>query len=131
MANRIRKHHDFMWSYFKSLLIRILERPAFIFLGGVSFTVIVFFSLLIFWIEHVVNPKMERYLDALYFTVATLTSVGYGDIAPVTFAGRIVAILMMLLGTFIFVSFTGVVGSTVIELEMERKITSGSDPENS
>jgi voltage-gated potassium channel len=119
-----------MWSYFKSLMIRIIERPAFIFLGGVSFTVIVFFSLLIFWIEHSVNPKMEHYLDALYFTVATLTSVGYGDIAPVTFAGRIVAILMMLLGTFIFVSFTGVVGSTVIELEMEKKVTSGSDPEN-
>ena len=48
-------------------------------------------------------------------------AVGYGDIAPITFLGRITAILMMLLGTFIFVSFTGVVGATVLELEAERK----------
>jgi voltage-gated potassium channel len=121
MAPSLKKHHEFMWSYFKLLMIRIFERPAFVFLGGVSFTVILFFSILIYAIEHTVNPKIQSYIDALYFTVATLTSVGYGDIAPITLLGRITAIVMMLLGTFIFVSFTGVVGSTVIELEMERK----------
>jgi hypothetical protein len=55
-----------MWSYFKSLMIRIFERPAFIFLGGVSFTAILFFSAVIFTIEHSVNPKIQHFIDAFY-----------------------------------------------------------------
>jgi voltage-gated potassium channel Kch len=50
-----------------------------------------------------------------------MTSVGYGDITPQTQLGKITAMAMMLLGTFIFVSFTGVIASTVIEAELEAK----------
>ena len=111
-----------MWSYSKSLLIKVFKIPAFIFLGLSAFTVMVFFSVVIFLIEHTANPKFENFLDATYFTVGTMTSVGIGDLGPITHFGKIVAMMMMmLLGTFIFVSFTGVVASTVLELEREVK----------
>jgi hypothetical protein len=50
-----------------------------------------------------------------------MTSVGYGDVTPQTHLGKIITMAMMLLGTFIYVSFTGVIASTVIEAELEAK----------
>jgi voltage-gated potassium channel len=41
------------------------------------------------------------FADALYFTLVTGLTIGYGDIAPVTPAGRVVAILTGLLGILI------------------------------
>ena len=43
---------------------------------------------LIYSAEHVVNPAIPDYFTALYFTLTTLTTVGFGDISPVTTAGR-------------------------------------------
>jgi fructose-specific phosphotransferase system IIC component len=41
------------------------------------------------------------FADALYFTFVTGLTIGYGDIAPVTLAGRVVAILAGFLGILI------------------------------
>lgn len=43
------------------------------------------------------------YLDALYFTVATLTTTGYGDITLATPSGKLLSILMMAVGVALFV----------------------------
>lgn len=110
-----------MWSYSKSLLLKVFQRPAFIFLGLAALSIMTFFSALIFFVEHETNPAFRDFLSAAYFTVSTMTSVGFGDVVPVTSAGKIIAMVMMLLGTFIFVSFTGVVASTVLELELKIK----------
>ena len=45
---------------------------------------------LIYEFEHLVNPQIGTYFDALYFGLTTLTTVGYGDIVPITLAGRLV-----------------------------------------
>jgi voltage-gated potassium channel len=43
------------------------------------------------------------YIDALYFTVATLTTTGYGDITPTTPVQKIVAVFIMVVGFALFV----------------------------
>jgi voltage-gated potassium channel len=48
--------------------------------------------------EHAVNPDVDTFGDAFYFTVVTLTTVGFGDITPVTRAGRFVTIAAILAG---------------------------------
>jgi hypothetical protein len=45
------------------------------------------------------------YLDALYFSLITLTTVGYGDFSPATPLGKLVAMLYILLGLGIISSF--------------------------
>lgn len=42
-----------------------------------------------------------RFADALYFTLVTGLTIGYGDIVPVTLAGRVVAIMTGLVGILI------------------------------
>ena len=48
--------------------------------------------------EHAVNPAVGTFGDAFYFTVVTLTTVGFGDITPTTRAGRFVTIAAILAG---------------------------------
>ena len=72
-------------------------------------------------VERGVNPGFESFLDSAFFTVSTMTSVGMAHANPMTSVGKGIAIIMMLLGTFLYVSFTGVVASTVLELELEMK----------
>lgn len=49
-----------------------------------------------------VNPGVHTYIDALYFTVTTLTTTGYGDILMEGKAGRLLSIVIMALGLTLF-----------------------------
>lgn len=63
------------------------------------FTIIFIYSGLIYQVEHPVNgEEFKTFLDAVYFAVATMTTVGYGDITPVSQIGRLLAVLMILTG---------------------------------
>lgn len=50
-----------------------------------------------------VNPKITNYVDALYFTVTTLTTTGFGDITMETVGGRLLAVVIMVVGISLFV----------------------------
>ncbi|SFT34805.1 voltage-gated potassium channel [Sedimentitalea nanhaiensis] len=50
-----------------------------------------------------VQPGLEGYVDALYFTVSTLTTTGYGDITPVTMGGKLFSVFVMVVGVALFV----------------------------
>lgn len=50
-----------------------------------------------------VNPKIANYVDALYFTVTTLTTTGFGDITMETVGGRLLAVVIMVVGITLFV----------------------------
>ena len=56
---------------------------------------------LIYAAEHGVNPDMDNYFSALYFTLTTLTTVGFGDITPVTFQGKLIVSGTILAGVTI------------------------------
>jgi voltage-gated potassium channel len=57
---------------------------------------------IVFVIEHDRNPNINHYLDALYFTVATLTTTGFGDITLSDTAGRVLAVVIMVVGVGLF-----------------------------
>ena len=61
---------------------------------------IIFFvsSGLFYQAEYLSNSQVDNFGDAFYFTVAALTTVGFGDIVPMTRGGRWVTILMILSG---------------------------------
>jgi voltage-gated potassium channel len=52
--------------------------------------------------QHRQNPATGNYIDALYFTVATLTTTGFGDITLTGAAGRLLSIVMMIVGISLF-----------------------------
>lgn len=56
----------------------------------------------VFVVEGERNPNIGNYLDSLYFTVATLTTTGFGDITMTDTAGRVLAVVIMVVGVGLF-----------------------------
>lgn len=52
--------------------------------------------------QHVINPKINNYVDALYFTVTTLTTTGFGDIILEGNWGRLLSVVIMIFGVSLF-----------------------------
>jgi len=50
-----------------------------------------------------VNESINNYVDALYFTIATLTTTGFGDIILVETTGRLLAVIIMIVGVALFI----------------------------
>ncbi|RCU47622.1 ion transporter [Haloplanus salinus] len=67
-------------------------------------TVLVIFFVsagLFYGAEHAANPGVNTFGDAFYYTVVTLSTVGFGDILPVTTAGRWVTVATILAGIIV------------------------------
>lgn len=64
---------------------------------------------------------------SIYWAIVTLTTVGYGDITPVTSIGRLLSSLIMILGYTIIAVPTGIVSATMID-ETKKKGVNGRCP---
>ena len=59
-------------------------------------------SSLVYVFQHEENEQITTYADALYFTVSTLTTTGFGDITLQGSIGRLLSIIIMVLGVALF-----------------------------
>jgi len=57
----------------------------------------------VFVLQVEINPAINNYVDALYFTVTTLTTTGFGDIILVGGIGRVLAVIIMVVGVALFI----------------------------
>ena len=63
------------------------------------FTLIFVYAGLIYQVEHQINSdRLVNFFDAFYFVVVTMTTVGYGDVTPLSEAGRVMTVLMIFTG---------------------------------
>lgn len=62
------------------------------------------------------GASMKTFGDALWWTCATLTTVGYGDIVPVTPTGRSIAVGMMAIGLALLGAVTGTFASWLLQV---------------
>ncbi len=64
--------------------------------------------------EHGVNEAVGQPLDALWWGIVTMTTVGYGDTFPVTTEGRLAAMILMVLGIGLYSAVTATITSFVL-----------------
>ena len=66
------------------------------------------------------GTKINTFGDALWWSIVTVTTVGYGDIYPVTTAGRIIASIIMVIGIMILGLFISTLGNSLIESKLAK-----------
>jgi voltage-gated potassium channel len=73
--------------------------------------------------------QVERWsiLDSLYFGAITLTTVGYGDLAPSTSAGKVFAMLYIFVGIGIILGFVNAVAEGSLQRRREGHDRPGGD----
>jgi voltage-gated potassium channel len=83
--------------------------------AGVASAVWVVSALLFFAAEHRDNANVDGVDDAIWWSLTTLSTVGYGDIVPVTRLGRALAMTNMVFGVGVLSALAGTMASAVLE----------------
>ena len=72
----------------------------------ITFTIFIFCSAFIMWqIEAHFDGSIISLADALWWSVITITTIGYGDVIPTSAEGKVVGAIVSLLGTILFMVF--------------------------
>lgn len=99
--------------------------------------VVFIFGSIMYVVESPVNPKFDSIPRGIYWAIITVTTVGYGDISPVTPFGQFIASFTMLIGYAVLAVPTGILTSSMIRISKKEINTitckscglEGHDPE--
>ena len=95
---RLFKSSPLLWSAVTSKSVRLILLFLLVFM--------LWSSAGFYFLEKGKNPVIHSFGDALWWAVVTTTTVGYGDIAPVTSAGRMIAVVLIISGVALTGMFT-------------------------
>ena len=97
------------------------ERRSFIAAGYIFVVMFIIASSLIYFAEHQKHPTHFNSIpDSMYWALITLTTVGYGDVTPVTALGKLISVISAMGGVIVVALLTGIIASS-FSLQMERR----------
>ena len=74
---------------------------------GILLMIIISFTLGLYLFD----PSINSLFDSLWFVVATLTTVGYGDVLPNSVIGKVISLILLIVGVLIFSAITAAMAS--------------------
>ncbi|MDA8896801.1 potassium channel family protein [Acidimicrobiia bacterium] len=104
---------------FASTVKSIFNSKGLRFIVYATIGIVLFFGFLFYISE----PAVQTYSDGLWWALVTITTVGYGDITPLTNLGRIIASALMIMGIGFIATITAAVSSYFISSFGDRDIT--------
>jgi len=105
-------------------ILSVLQKKASLLFASFFLVFVLMFasSLLMYYAEHDAQPNVfENAFSGLWWAVSTLSTTGYGDIYPVTFLGRLMAIVITLLGMCLVAIPTGIITAGFMEAGHEAE----------
>lgn len=115
-----------------TMFLRVLKKERQVLLSVLMLALFYIFvtALIMFNAEPHINPEtgavtFHSFFDALYWATVTLTTVGYGDLCPVTDIGRVVSMLSSLFGVAIIALPSGVITASYLEELREYRKSRG------
>ena len=100
-------------SFFKALKDKKFELNFLILLG--IFTIFLSSTIMYVFEGGGKNPKIHSFIDTIYWSFITFTTVGYGDITPVTMPGKIITVFLVAGGFLILILSTSIVTNALSE----------------
>ncbi len=81
----------------------------------------------VFWMaEHGVNPRIENIGDVMWWWFVSSTTVGDGDIAPVTTYGRLAGVVTIIIGVFCYTNFITITADSLHGLTNQKRLGTGT-----
>ncbi len=71
-------------------------------------------------VERGTSVTMHNLFDALWYTLVTITTIGYGDITPVTVPGKLIAVIIMFSGIVVFGAVSGQIASILFDRQQKK-----------
>lgn len=102
-----------------SFFYRLLENSAVMY-SVIAAAILFLLMYIIFFTEQKTNSRINTFFDAFWYTLVTITTVGYGDITPESFAGRCAGLVLLLFGVIIFAGFSGKVASVLFDRQLKK-----------
>ncbi|SDC81846.1 ion transporter [Niabella drilacis] len=81
----------------------------------------IFLGSMMYVVEFPHNPGFRSIPQSIYWAIVTITTVGYGDVAPITAVGKVIASFIMILGYSIIAVPTGIMSASVIQEEKRNR----------
>lgn len=79
----------------------------------------IFLTIIIFWLLFYIISPNYGWFDKFYFVIVTLTTVGYGDVTPKTYNEKVLTIILILIGIFVFSTITAAISSYLTDRILE------------
>ncbi len=114
-----------------SIVVKVIKKSAAQLVISVvlCFFVMLFSAIIMYTVENPVQPaQFPNVIRSLWWAICTLTTVGYGDVYPITSIGRIITSIISLVGIGIIAIPTGIIAagfSSVINEKTETKKDDG------
>ncbi|MBO6879786.1 ion transporter [Winogradskyella sp.] len=95
----------------------ILAKEQIVLFMGVTLVLIYFAAIGIYYFENEAQPEhFSSIFDSLWWSIVTLTTVGYGDVYPITVGGRVFTFIILLIGLGIVAIPTGIISSSLTKV---------------
>ncbi|OYD08175.1 hypothetical protein CHM34_08710 [Paludifilum halophilum] len=114
---------SFLWGLLKAKEVQLSL--------GVAATMMLWGAGGVYLLEKPANEGITHFSDAVWWAIVTTTTVGYGDISPVTLGGRLIAVVLMFTGIGLIGSITAsIAGHFTYVLSDRKKTGNPSEKEN-
>ena len=113
---KIKEHYRKIKFYLKTFLSEPVNKVLLIIFFGLALTVYI-----IYLIEVNKNPEIKNFFDSIWWFFITVTTVGYGDIVPKTVIGKVISIVIILIGVVLVSILSGTVASILVELRLKER----------
>ncbi len=100
-----------------------LQHRRFHYVALATGVVVVLGALGMYAVEHGTNQGISTIGDAFWWAMVTVTTVGYGDVSPVTGEGRLIAVVLMIVGVGFIGVFTATITSYFFDQERNQEAT--------
>ena len=107
------------WKRF-SIHVKSFFSSPFVILGIILLTVMFILMYIIYISERNTDNTINTFFDAFWYTLVTITTVGYGDVTPSSTLGRIAGIFLLLFGVVTFGGVSGKVASMLFDQQLKK-----------